>query len=112
MSESKTVSSATVLTLASGRKPKTCACGTRFFPLSPRHTVCHACHRAARKVEEKRQAGLRAAAERRAEQQATNVALKEAYFAGTLPQSAKVHRNGRQVAVAWMGRSVTFHLAA
>jgi len=82
---------------------KICACGTRFVTPKARHDTCRACMRARRRAEERRAEPVRQRNELRE-------SLRTAFEAGTLPESAKVTQQGRQVVVVWMGRSHTFHL--
>jgi hypothetical protein len=59
--------------------------------------------RARRKVEAQR-------AEPARQRNELRESLQAAFEAGSLPASAKVAQQGRQVVVVWMGRSHTFHL--
>lgn len=91
-------------------KKRTCPCGRAFIASSPRHDRCRSCHRARCQEQDRRIAARRSQKEREAERESVRESLREAFLNGTLPASARVHRLGSQVAVAWMGRSYTFHL--
>ena len=93
---------------------RTCKCSKRFVPPAncPHAKICRGCHQAQRQSEVERQARLAAKARREAEDREMVTTLKEAHLSGTLPKSAVVRSSGRQRVVNWMGRSVTFYVAA